>query len=101
MVMLPTTSAISPSTAAARSANAWCRGLPAAARRNMKTTTSPATTTRVAAIPQLTAATKPMAQIVARHGGSTFHTSMFSTVNKALDVAVMRLVSVPGERLAK
>ena len=34
-------------------------------------------------------------------GGSTFHTSMFSTVNTAFDVAVMRLVSVPGERLAK
>ena len=42
-----------------------------------------------------------MAQTVARQGGSTFHTSMFSTVKSALDVAVMRLVSVPGERLAK
>ena len=52
-------------------------------------------------MPQLTVATKAMAQTVARHGGSTFHTSMFSTVKSALDVAVMRLVSVPGERLAK
>ena len=41
-------------------------------------------------------ATKAMAQKVATQGGSTFHTSMFSTVNSALDVAVMRLVSVPG-----
>ena len=42
-----------------------------------------------------------MAHTVAMHGGSTFHTSMFSMVNSALEVAVMRLVSVPGERLAK
>ena len=67
----------------------------------MTSTTSPATSVRLAAISQLTMATKPMAQIVARQGGSTFHTSMFSTVKSALDVAVMRLVSVPGERLAK
>src|SRR6188474_1394774 len=64
-------------------------------------TTSPATITRLAAMPQLTVATRAIAQIVAMQGGSTFHTSMFSTVKSAFDVAVMRLVSVPGERLAK
>ena len=38
---------------------------------------------------------------VATHGGSTFQTNMFSTVNMAFEVAVMRLVSVPGSRSAK
>ena len=38
---------------------------------------------------------------VATQGGMTFHTSMFSTVNRALDVAVMRLVSVPAGRREK
>ena len=45
---------------------------------------------------KLTVPTKAIAQTVARHGGSTFHTSMFSTVNSALAVAVTRDVSVPG-----
>ena len=34
-------------------------------------------------------------------GGNTFHTTMFSTVNTALAVAVMRLVSIPGRRSVK
>ena len=50
---------------------------------------------------QLTVATRAMAQTVARHGGSTFHTSMLSMVKSALEVAVMRLASVVGERPAK
>ena len=35
------------------------------------------------------------------HGGSTFHDPVFSVVNAALDVAVMRLASAPGRRSAK
>ena len=101
IAMLPTTSVSSPSTAAARFANSWCSGLPAAALWNIVMITSAATTTRPAAIGRLTVPTKAMAQTVAMHGGSTFHTSMFSTVNRALEVAVTREVSVPGEAAAK
>ena len=50
---------------------------------------------------RLTVDTKAIAATVATHGGSTFQTNMFSPVNTALDVAVMRLVSVPGSRSAK
>ena len=57
--------------------------------------------TRQAAIDQLTVATKAMAQTVARQGGITFHTIMFSIVKNAFEVAVMRLVSVPGERIGE
>ena len=39
--------------------------------------------------------------MVAMHGGRTFHINMFSIWNAALDVAVMRPVSMPGRRLAK
>ena len=42
-----------------------------------------------------------MAPKVAAHGGSTFHTNMFSMVNTALEVAVMRLDRTPGRRSAK
>ena len=41
-------------------------------------------------------ATSAIDQTVAMQGGSTFHTSMFSTVNSALEVAVTREVSEPG-----
>ena len=34
-------------------------------------------------------------------GGMTFHIDMFCKVKTALDVAVMRLVNVPGMRSAK
>lgn len=37
----------------------------------------------------------------AKLDGNTFQTNMFSTVNTALDVAVMRLVSIPGIRSEK
>jgi hypothetical protein len=40
-------------------------------------------------------------EIVAMHGGSTFQTNIFSTVKTAFDVAVMRLVSIPGSRSEK
>ena len=53
------------------------------------------------AIGRLTVATKPIAATVAAHGGSTFQTNMFSMVKIALEVAVMRLVSMPGCRSAK
>jgi hypothetical protein len=39
-----------------------------------------------------------MAPSVATQGGSTFHTNMFSMVKMAFEVAVMRLVSMPGNR---
>ena len=45
--------------------------------------------------------TKAIAATVAAHGGSTFQTNMFSPVKTALEVAVTRLVSVPGMRSAK
>ena len=44
---------------------------------------------------------KAIEPAVAMHGGNTFQTNMFSTVNTALEVAVMRLVSMPGSRSAK
>ena len=42
-----------------------------------------------------------IAPAVATQGGNTFQTNMFSTVNTALEVAVMRLVSIPGRRSVK
>jgi hypothetical protein len=39
--------------------------------------------------------------MVAMQGGNTFHTSMFSTVNSALEVAATAEVSVPGEEEEK
>ncbi len=38
---------------------------------------------------------------VATHGGMTFQTNIFSMEKMALEVAVMRLVSMPGKRSAK
>ncbi len=40
-------------------------------------------------------------QTTATQGGSTFHDPVFSTVNAALEVAVIRLASAPGRRSAK
>jgi hypothetical protein len=77
---LPITSTISPSTAAALSAKSWCSGRPAAAKRNMATTTIAATTISISAMGPLTVSTKAIAPTVAVHGGSTFQTNMFSTV---------------------
>ena len=42
-----------------------------------------------------------IAATVAMQGGNTFQTNMFSTVKTALEVAVMRLVSIPGSRSEK
>ena len=42
-----------------------------------------------------------MAMSVAMHGGKTFQTDMFCKVKTALEVAVIRLVNVPGIRSAK
>src|SRR5262245_64815003 len=100
IAMLPTTSVSSPSTAAARLANSWCSGLPAAAHMNMAAMTRAATTTRLAAMAQLTVPTRAIDQIVAMQGGSTFHTSRFCTVNMALEVALTRDVSTPGCHVA-
>ena len=95
------TSTISPSTAAALLAKSSCKGLPAAARRNISITIAPATTIRPAAIGRLTVPIKTIADTVAMQGGSTFQMNMFSTVKTALEVAVMRLVSMPGSRSEK
>ena len=45
--------------------------------------------------------TSAIAATVATQGGSTFQMNMFSVVNTAFEVAVMRLVSMPGSRSAK
>ena len=99
--MLLMTSTISPSTAAALSAKSSCSGLPAAAKWNIATTMVPAITIRPPAIGRLTVPIRVIAAIVAMHGGNTFQTNMFSTVKMAFDVAVMRLVSMPGSRSEK
>src|SRR5687767_5054051 len=44
---------------------------------------------------------KKIATTAARHGGSTFHMNIFSIVNAALEVAVIRLVSTAGNRSEK
>ena len=44
---------------------------------------------------------KMIEQTTPTHGGSTFHEPVFSVMNAALDVAVMRLASAPGSRSAK
>jgi hypothetical protein len=99
--MLLTTSIISPSTAAALLANSWCSGRPAAASRNMAKTTMAPTTVKAAAIVVLMVVTKAIATKVATQGGSTFQMNMFSIVYTAFEVAVMRLVNMPGSRSAK
>ena len=67
----------------------------------MVTTMMPPAIARHAAIGTLTVATKPIAASVAAQGGNTFHIDMFSTVKTAFEVAVTRLVSMPGSRSAK
>ena len=49
----------------------------------------------------LTVPISTIAATVAMQGGNTFQTNMFSTVKTALDVAVMRLESIPGIRSEK
>ena len=67
----------------------------------MVITRMPARTISIAAIGRLTVPTNMIATKVAMHGGNTFQTNMFSRVKTALDVAVIRLVNVPGIRSAK
>jgi hypothetical protein len=62
----------------------------------MATTITLPATLSTPAIEGLTVVTRAIAETVARHGGSTFHTNMFSIAKTALEVAEMRLVSVPG-----
>jgi hypothetical protein len=64
-------------------------------------TKTPASTVNAPAIARLTLAMKMMATTVAAHGGITFQTNMFSSVKTAFEVAVIRLVKVPGMRSAK
>ena len=61
----------------------------------------PAKSASAPAIGRLIVQTSVMAATVAAHGGNTFQTNMFSAVNIAFDVAVTRLVSMPGSRSAK
>ena len=61
----------------------------------------PAMMINPADIAKLTVPIRRIAETVAMHGGNTFQTNMFSTVNTAFDVAVMRLVSMPGSRSEK
>ena len=89
------------STAAALSAKSSCRGFPAAASRNIAITIPPAMTTRAADMGKLTVPIRQMAETVAIQGGRTFQINMFSTEKIAFDVAVMRLVSIPGKRSEK
>ncbi len=63
--------------------------------------TTLAITIMPAAIGRLTVPISAIATIVAMHGGNTFHTNMFSTVKTAFEVAVIRLVSMPGSRSMK
>src|SRR5207249_5685779 len=79
------TSTISPSTAAALSAKSSCNGLPAAARRNIAISIMVAMTINPADIARLTVPISSIAETVAMHGGNTFQTNMFSTVNTALE----------------
>ena len=62
---------------------------------------TPATRLKLIAIGTLTVNTSAIAATVAAHGGSTFQMNIFSLVKTALEVAVTRLVSVPGSRSAK
>ena len=64
-------------------------------------TMMPAIAVKVAAIGTLIVSTKAIAATVATQGGSTFHMNMFSAVNMALEVAVTRLVNMPGSRSEK
>ena len=61
----------------------------------------PPTVASVAAIGRLIVQTRTIAAIVATQGGRTFQTNMFSAVKTAFEVAVIRLVSMPGIRSAK
>ena len=61
----------------------------------------PATIASAPAMGRLMVQTRMIAAMVATHGGSTFQTNMFSAVKTAFDVAVTRLVSMPGSRSAK
>ena len=67
----------------------------------MATTIAPAITIKPADIGRLTVPIRAIAATVAMHGGNTFQTNMFSTEKTAFDVAVMRLVSIPGNRSEK
>ena len=60
-----------------------------------------ATAATAAVIGRLTVPRNNIAPAVATQGGSTFHMNMFSAVKNAFEVAVTRLVSVPGRRSAK
>jgi len=99
--MLLITSIISPSTAAAFVGEIVIKGFAGRREAEHRDHHATAIKIRAAAIGRLTRPIKAIAAIVAAHGGSTFQTNMFSTVKIAFDVAVMRLVSIPGRRSEK
>ncbi len=61
----------------------------------------PAISASAPAIGRLMVETSAIAATVATQGGSTFQMNMFSAVKTAFEVAVTRLVSMPGSRSAK
>jgi len=67
----------------------------------MANTKIPASAINAAAMGALTVTTNAIAISVAMHGGRTFQTDMFCKVKTALEVAVIRLVNVPGIRSMK
>ena len=99
--MLEITSTSWPSTPAALVAKSRCRGVPRAARRNTTAAISRATTANASAITGLTVPISTIATPTARQGGRVFQAMLFSVWNTALEVAVMRLASVPGRRSEK
>ena len=99
--MLLMTSTISPSTAAALSAKSSCKRLAGGRQMEHRHHHRAGDHDQPAAIGRLTVPIRAIAATVAMQGGSTFQTNMFSTVKTAFDVAVMRLVSMPGSRSEK
>ncbi len=91
----------SPSTDAARAANAWCRPVPFFASTNTAKARVAEIATSTALIGTLTVATIAMAPITVRHGGSAVHETVFSSTYTALAVAEMRLERTPGGLSAK
>ena len=99
--MLEMMSTSSPSTPAARVANSRWIGVPLRASQKISAAIARLTTSSGPAIAGLTVVSSTIATHTARHGGSTFHDVVFSVWKIALEVAVMRLASVPGSRSAK
>ena len=95
------TSTISPSTAAGLVGEIVVQGLAGGGQTEHRDHHGAGDDDQPADIGRLTLPNKVLSVMVAIQGGNTFQTNMFSTVKTALDVAVMRLVSIPGNRSEK